>query len=187
MDLKNGFNLIRIREGDEWKTVFQIRYSLYEFKVMLFGLTNVPSIFQDMMNYILSDVLDIGVLSYMDDILIYGKTRQEHDDLVKEVLRRLQENGLTVSLEKCVWRTQEVKFLGYMIGRKGIDMVKGKVKVVLKWETPKSLTEVQSFLGFVNFYRWFIQDYSRIARPLTELTKKSKKEWKWNPKAEAAF
>jgi len=116
MDLKNGFNLIRIREGDEWKSAFRTRYGLYEFKVMSFRLTNALSTFQDMMNHILSDVLDVGVLAYMDDILVYGKTRQEHDDLVKEVLRRLQENGLAVSPEKCVWRTQEVKFLGYVIG-----------------------------------------------------------------------
>ena len=123
----------------------------------------------------------------MDDIHVYGKTRQEHDDLVKEVLRRLQENSLTVSPEKCIWRMQEVEFLGYVIGRKGIEMAQGKVKAVLEWETPKSLTEVQSFLGFANFYQRFIQDYSRVARPLTELTEKGGKEWKWNPEAEAAF
>ena len=99
MDLKNGFNLIRIREGDEWKTTFRTRYGLYEFQVMPFGLTNAPSTFQDMMNHILSDVLDIGVLAYMDDILIYAKTEEEHDQLVKKVLGRLQRNGLAVSPE----------------------------------------------------------------------------------------
>jgi len=102
MDLKNRFNLIRICEGEEWKNAFRTRYGLFEFKVMPFGLTNGPSTFQDMMNHILSDVLNIGVLAYMDDIFVYGKTRQEHNDLVKEVLRRLQENSLAVSPEKCV-------------------------------------------------------------------------------------
>jgi len=116
MDLKNGFKLIRICEGDEWKTAFRTRYGVFEFKVMPFGLTNAPSAFQDMMNHILSNVLDIGVLAYMDNILVYGKTRQEHDDLVKEILQRLQENSLALSLEKCIWRTQEVEFLGYVIG-----------------------------------------------------------------------
>jgi len=152
MDLKNGFNLIRMREGDEWKTAFRTRYGLYEFQVMLFGLTNAPSTFQDMMNHVLSDLLDVGVLAYMDDILVYVKTREEHDHLVQEVLRRLQENGLAVAAEKCIWRVQEVEFLGYVIGRNGIEMAKTKVEAVLDWKTPKSLTEVQSLVGFANFY-----------------------------------
>jgi len=102
MDLKNGFNLIRIREGDEWKTAFRTRYGLYEFQVMPFGLTNAPSTFQDMMNHVLSDLLDVGVIAYMDDILVYAGTQSEHDRLVKDVLRRLQDKGLAVSPEKCV-------------------------------------------------------------------------------------
>jgi len=179
LDLKNGFNLIRIRPGDEWKTAFRTRYGLFEFNVMPFGLTNTPSTFQDMMNHVLSDILVVGVLAYMDDILIYGKTEEEHDRLVKETLERLQKNGLAVSPEKCVWKTQEVEFLGYVIGRNGIKMSEEKVKAVLSWETPKSLTEVQSFLGFANFYRRFIQDYSQVARPLTELTKReAAQEWR---------
>jgi len=92
LDLKNGFNLIRIREGDEWKTAFRTRYGLYEFQVMPFGLTNAPSTFQDMMNHVFSDMIDLGLLVYMDDFLIYAKTEEEHDQRVKEVLRRLQEN-----------------------------------------------------------------------------------------------
>ena len=187
MDLKNGFNLIRIRKGDEWKTAFRTRYGLYEFQVMPFGLTNAPSTFQDMMNHVLSDVLDVGVLAYMDDILVYAETEEEHDQLVREVLKRLQQNGLAVSPEKCVWKTHEVEFLGYVIGRKGISMSQDKVEAVLSWRTPNALTEVQSFLGFANFYRRFIKDYSGIARPLTELTKKTGKEWSWNPEAETAF
>jgi len=153
---------------------------------MPFGLTNAPSTFQDMMNHVLSNLLDVGVLAYMDDILVYAKTREEHDRLVKEVLQRLQKNGLAVAPEKCVWRAQEVEFLGYVIGRNGIEMAKNKVEAVLDWKTPKSLTEVQSFLGFANFYRRFIQDYSKIARPLTELTKRTEK-WTWTNEAETAF
>jgi len=188
MDLKNGFQLFRIREGDEWKTAFRTRYSLFEFQVMPFGLTNTPSTFQDMMNHIFSDMLDVGVLAYMDDILIYADTEERHDNTVREVLKRLQENGLAVSPEKCVWKTQEVEFLGYIIGQEGIKMSQEKVEAVLSWQRPNSLTEVQSFIGFANFYRCFIQDYSRVARPLTELTKKeAEKEWAWNPEAETAF
>jgi len=188
MDLKNGFHLIRMKEGDEWKSAFRTRYGLYEFQVMPFGLTNALSTFQDMMNHIFSDLLDLGVLAYMDDILIYAETQEKHDHIVSEVLQRLQNNGLAVSPEKCVWRAQEVEFLGYVIGRSGIKMSNEKVDTVLNWKMPKSLTEVQSFLGFANFYRRFIQDYSRVARPLTELTKKEQpKGWTWSPEAEKAF
>jgi hypothetical protein len=188
MDLKNGFNLIRVRKGDEWKTAFRTHYGLYEFRVMPFGLTNAPSTFQDMMNHVLSDLLDIGVIAYMDDILVYAKSEDEHDRLVKEVLERLQQNGLAVSPDKCVWKAREVEFLGYMIGREGIRMASGKVDTVLAWKTPTSLTEVQAFLGFANFYRRFIKDYSRIARPLTELTKmEAGRKWAWNEHAEDTF
>jgi len=188
MDLKNGFHLIQIREGDEWKTAFRNRYGLFEFQVMPFGLTNAPSTFQDMINHIFSDMLDVGVLAYMDDILIYANTEERHDNTVREVLKRLQRNGLAVSPEKCVWKTQEVEFLGYIIGQEGIKMSQEKVEAVLSWQRPNSLTEVQSFLGFANFYRRFIQDYSRVAKPLTELTKKEAgKEWAWSPEAETAF
>jgi len=155
---------------------------------MPFGLTNALSTFQDMMNHVLSDVLDVGVLAYMDDILIYAKTEEEHDRLVKEVLDRLQQNGLAVLPEKCVWKAEEVKFLGYVIGRDGIKMSTAKVEAILSWKAPTSVTEVQSFLGFANFCRRFIRDYSRIARPLTELTKKEAGiVWAWNQHAEEAF
>jgi len=153
MDLKNGFNLIHIREGDEWKTAFRTRYGHYEFQVIPFGLTNAPSTFQDKMNHIFSDMLDLGLIAYMEDILIYAKTQAEHDRMVWETLRRLQENGLAVAADKCMWRTTEVEFLGYILSRKGVKMVQEKVQAVLDWKTPASLTEVQSFLGFANFYR----------------------------------
>jgi len=129
---------------------------------MPFGLTNAPSTFQDMMNYVFSDLLEVGVLAYMDDILVYTKTEKEHDRLVKEVLERLQTNILAVSPEKCIWKTQEVEFLGYVIGRNGIVMSCDKVEAVLNWEEPRSVSETQSFLGFANFYRHFIKNYSRI-------------------------
>jgi len=174
MDLKNGFHLIRIREGEEWKTAIRTRYGLFEFQVMPFGLPNAPSTFQDMMNHIFSDMLDMGTLAYMDDILVYADTEEKHNQMVREVLKRLQNNGLAVSSEKCVWKTQKVEFLGYIIGRNGIRMSEEKVEAILGWKTLESLTETQSFLGFDNFYRRFIQDYSQVARPLTELTKKDR-------------
>jgi len=152
MDLKNGFHLIRMKAGDKWKTAFRTCYGLYKFKVIPFGLTNAPSMFQDMMNHIFSDLLDLRLIVYMDDILIYAKTRAEHDDVVWKSLKRLQQNGLAVAVDKCVWRTKEVEFLGYVLSRDGVKMAQDKVEAELRWETPRSLTEVQSFLGFANFY-----------------------------------
>jgi len=177
-----------MREGDEWKTAFRTRYGLYEFQVMPFGIMNAPSSFQDMMNHVFSDMLDVGVLVYMDDILVYAKNREEYDQIVREVLKRLQENGLTVVPEKYLWRLQQVEFLGYIIGVDGIKMSTENVEAVLQWKRPRNITEVQSFLGFANFYRRFIQDYSKVVRPLTELTKKEAgKNWEWNTEAETAF
>jgi hypothetical protein len=187
MDFKSGFALIRIREGDEWKTAFRTRYGLYEFNVMPFGLTNTPVTFQDMMNHVFSDMIDLGLVIYMDDILVYAKTLEEHDNLVRRVLQRLTENKLAVEPAKCVWRCTEVEFLGYIISRDGIKMSQEKVEAVLNWKYPTSLNEVQSFLGFANFYRRFIRDYSRVARPLTELTKGDAKVWKWTDEGAQAF
>jgi len=152
MDLKNRFHLIRVKEGDEWKTAFRILYGLLEFQVIPFVLTNAPSTFQDMMNHVLSDMLDVGGQAYMDDILVYTDTEEGHDRTVKEVLKRLQNNGLAMSPEKCMWKAKEVEFLGYIIEGNGIRMSEDKVQAVLEWKTPKSLMEVQSFLGFANFY-----------------------------------
>jgi len=153
----NGFHLIRVKEGDEWKTAFRTRYGLFEFQVMPFGLTNAPSTIQDMMNHVFSDMLDVGVIAYMDDILVYADTEEGHDRTVKEVLKRLQKNSLAVSPEKCVCKVKEVEFLGYIIGRDGIKMSEQKVETVLGWKSPNSITEVQSFLVFANFYRRFME------------------------------
>jgi hypothetical protein len=187
MDLKNGYHLIRIKEGDEWKTAFRCQYGLYEFLVMPFGLTNAPATFQDMMNHIFRDMLDQGVIAYIDDVLIYAETEEKHDELVKEVLKRLEENGLVISPEKCVWGKNKVEFLGYIISEDGIEMAKDKVETVLVWEPPKSLKETQAFLGFANFYRRFIKDFSKICRPLTESTNGDAKKWEWTIAMGLAF
>jgi hypothetical protein len=187
IDLKNGYHLIRIKEGDEWKTTFRCRYGLYEFLVMPFGLTNAPASFQDMMNHILKDLLDKGVVVYIDDILICAKNEEIHDELVKEVLERLAKNDLVISPEKCVWGEKEVEFLGYILTPQGMRMAEDKTIAIQEWQTPKSLRDVQSFLGFANFYRRFILGFSKICRPLTESTKGDKKDWEWTPDMEKAF
>jgi hypothetical protein len=152
IDLKNGYNLIRIKPGDEWKTAFKTWYRLYEYTVMPFGLSNAPATFQNMMNHIIRDLLDLGLIVYLDDILIYAKTEEEHDRIVTEVLKRLAENGLAISQDKCFWSTTQVDFLGYIISKDGIEMAQDKVQCIRDWECPKSLRDVQSFIGFANFY-----------------------------------
>jgi len=132
MDLKNRYQLVQMKEGEEWKPAFRTRYGLYEFLVMPFGLTNVPATCQDMMNHIFQDMIDLGLLAYIDDLLIYAKTEEEHDRIVKEVLQRLRTNRLAISPETRVWKQPEVEFLGYIIGREGIKMSEEKVKAVLK-------------------------------------------------------
>jgi hypothetical protein len=136
MNLKSGFHLIRIREGDEWKTAFRTRYGQYEYMIMPFRLTNAPSTFQDMMNHNFRDMIDLGLLAYMDDLLIYADTVERHDEIVQEVLRRLTKNRLAISPEKCVWRTQEVKFLGYIINKDGIKCPRKKLKRYSAGSTP---------------------------------------------------
>lgn len=187
IDLKSGFNLVRIKKGDEWKTAFRCRYGLFEFTVMHFGLVNAPATFQAMINGVLSDLIDMGVLAYVDDVLIYAKTMEEHDRLVREVLRRLKANNLTISPKKCVWAATEVEYLGYIISENGISMSKEKVDCILNWQRPQSLKETQSFIGFANFYRRFIKGFSAIAQPLTSSMKLDAKSWKWTPEMDVAF
>jgi hypothetical protein len=142
MDLKNGYNLIRIKKGDEWKTAFRTRYGHYEYLVMPFGLANAPATFQNMMNEILRDLIDAGVVAYIDDILIYSKTEEEHEQLVREVLRRLQENGLALAPDKCEWHQSSVEFLGYVISPEVVSMARDKVQTLLEWESPKNVKDV---------------------------------------------
>jgi len=140
--------------------------------VSQFGLANTPATFQNMINEVLRDLIDQGVVTYMDDILIYSPTEDEHVHIVTSVLRLLQENGLVVALEKCEWHTSKVEFLGYVISADGVSMAEDKVQTLLEWAPPTNVMGVQYFLGFANFYRRFIEGFSKICKPLTDLTKK---------------
>ena len=133
MDLKWGYNNVRIKEGDEWKAVFITLEGLFEPMVMFFGLTNSPATFQTMMNELLRDLINTGkVAAFIDDVIIRMETEEGHNEIVAEVIRRLEENDLYIKLEKCRWKVREVEFLGVVIGPKGIKMEKGKVKGVLE-------------------------------------------------------
>ena len=176
-----------MRIGDEWKTAFRTCYGLFEYTVMPFGLTNSPAVFQHMMNDIFQDLLDVCVIVYIDDILIFSNNQEEHDQHVKIVLECLREHSLFAKLEKCSFDTDSVEFLGYIVSPTGVHMDPKKVETITSWATPKSVHDIQSFLGFGNFYRTFIKDFSEITAPLTSLTCKDKTPFKWNSQAQNSF
>ena len=186
LDLKDGFYLIRMAQGEEWKTAFRCRYGLYEYRVMPFGLCNAPSTFQSMINGIFRDLLDEGVIAYLDDILIYSEDEKSHIDLVRRVMERIRQAKLCVSINKSVIHQREVVFLGYHISENGISMTSDKVEAVNCWPVPRNVKDVQAFLGFANFYRRFIQGFSKVCKPLTDLTRKGN-TFAWSGVCEDAF
>jgi len=153
LDPKEGYHLIRMRKGDEHKTAFRTRYGQYEYKVMSFGLVNAPATFQTMMNKILREFLDHGVVVYLDDILIYSENMDDHIKLVQKVLDQLEQHDLAVSLKMSVFHQDEVEFLGFIVKTSRVIMSDRKVKSVQNWAHPRSVKEVQIFIGFANFYR----------------------------------
>ena len=139
---------------------------------MPFGLANAPAAFQSWVNDIFHDLIDRGMLVYLNDILIYAKTRAEHDAILVDVLGRMKANGLFARRSKCVFLADEVEYLGHIVSAKGVSMDMSKVKSVTEWPTPRSVKDVQQFLGFANYYRRFVADFSKLAYPLTVLTRK---------------
>ena len=186
LDLRWGYHNVRIKEGDEWKAAFRTRQGHFEPTVMTFGLTNAPATFQHMMNDIFKDLIGVYVIIYLDDLLIFSEDESEHEEHVKEVLRRLRENDLFCKPEKCKFRQREVEYLGLRVSQGCVAMDPAKVQAVLDWPAPRKVKEVQAFIGFANFYRRFIQDFSRVIRPLTRLVKKGV-AWTWGDDQQAAF
>src|SRR6266540_4590655 len=158
--------------GDEWKTAFKTKFGLYEWLVMPFGLTNTPSTFMRLMNEVLRAFIGRFVVVYFDDILIYSKSMDEHLDHLRAIFNALRDARLFGNLEKCTFYTDRVSFLGYVVTPQGIEDDKAKVEAIQGWPVPKTVTQVRSFLGLAGFYRCFVKDFSTIAAPLNELTKK---------------
>jgi len=153
MDLRWGYNNMRIKEGDEWKAAFTTPEGSFELTVMFFGLTNSPATFQAMMNELLRDLINTGKIAvFIDDVIVRIETEEGHNELVEKVIRRLEENNLYVKPEKCKWKVREVEFLGVVIEPEGIKIEKEKVKGVLEWPTPKCIKDIQKFLGLANYY-----------------------------------
>ncbi|WVZ97334.1 hypothetical protein U9M48_042881, partial [Paspalum notatum var. saurae] len=175
IDLRSSYYQIKIREEDIPKTAFSTRYGLYEYLVMSFGLTNASAFFMYMMNSVFMNELDkFVVVLFIDGILVYSKNEEEHEE------------HLYTKFSKCAFWLREVSFLGHILSKKGVAVDPSKVEDVLNWKQPEIVTEIRSFLGLVGYYRRFIKDFSKTAKPMTSLTKKNAK-YLWDPKCEEAF
>ena len=180
LDVRQAFYRIRMKESVEELTTFRTRYGSYKYKVLPFGLCNGPASFQRFINDTLFDFLDDFCTAYVDDILIYSEDPLEHEEQVRKVLQRLRDAGLQADIKKSEFSVQSTKFLGFIISTTGISMDPEKVAVIRDWELPKSVKEIQSFLGFCNFYRLNLKNWGRVVRPLTKLTNKGA----WHPLGE---
>jgi hypothetical protein len=174
IDLRLGYHQLKIRESDIPKTTFRTRYGLYEYTVMSFGLTNAPAYFMYLMNKVFMEYLDRFVVVFIDDILIFSKTMEEHEEHLILVLEKLRSNQLYAKFRKCEFWLTEVTVLGHIISAGGVSVDPGKIKDVHNWMPPTTVLEIQSFLGLAGYYRRFINDFSKIAKPMTKLLEKNK-------------
>lgn len=188
VDVIAAFHKIRVAPGDEEKTAFRTRYGSFEWLVVPFGLTGAPAAFQRYINSVLQDYLDDFVSAYIDDVLIFSSgTLQDHREKVGKVLQRLMDAGLQLDISKSEFEVKTVKYLGFIIeAENGIRVDPEKVRAVKEWSTPKNVKSVRSFIGFANFYRIFLPEFSDIAEPLTRLTKKDVPFY-WDDTCEEAF
>lgn len=186
IDLRSGYHQVRINSEDIPKTAFRTRYGHFEFLVMPFGLTNAPATFMHLMNSVLEPFLDAFVIVFLDDILIYSRTLEEHAEHLEKVLQTLRKHKLYAKESKCEFAKSSVEFLGFIVSRDGMHMMENKLDAIKKWPTPTSVEDIRSFLGLTGFYRRFIKDYSAIASPLTHLLHKNIK-FEWQNEQQKAF
>jgi hypothetical protein len=174
IDPRSGYHQLKVRECDIPKTAFASRYGLYEFMVMSFGLTNTPAYFMYMMNKVFMEYLDKFIVVFIDDILVYSRNEGEHEGHLHFVLQKLRDHRLYAKLSKCEFWLKQVAFLGHVISKGGISVDLSKVQDVLSWEAPTSVSDIQSFLGLAGYYQRFVEGFSKISKPMTELLEKDK-------------
>jgi hypothetical protein len=186
VDLRSEYHQLKIRESDIPTTAFVTRYEQYEFTVMSFGLTNAPAYFMILMNKVLMEELDKFVVGFIYDILVYSKSVEEHEQHLRVVLGKLRAHKLYAKFNKCEFWLEKISFLGHILTTEGVAVDPGKVETVSNWRQPTNVSEIRSFLGLAGYYRRFIEGFSKIARPMTELLKKEKK-FNWTESCEKSF
>jgi hypothetical protein len=186
VDLQSGYLQLKIRGCNIPKTAFVSRYGLYEYTVMSFGLTNVPAYFMYLMNKVFIECLDKLAVVFINDILVYTRSEEEHEEHLCLALQKLREYRLYAKLSKCEFWMKQVAFLGHVISKGGISMDPSKVQDVLSWNAPMSVGDIRSFLGLAGYYRRFIEEFLKISKPMIELLEKHKK-FEWTPACEASF
>ena len=186
IDLRSGYHQLRVHDDDVPKTAFRTRYGHFEFLVMPFGLTNAPAAFMDLMNRIFKPYLDQFVIVFIDDILIYSGSEEEHAEHLRIVLQILREHRLYAKLSKCQFWLDSVAFLGHIVSAEGVSVDPQKVEAILNWKPPTSVTEIRSFLGLAGYYRKFVEGFSKIAAPLTRLTRKEE-PFLWSEACQQSF
>ncbi|XP_073066032.1 uncharacterized protein [Primulina eburnea] len=186
LDLRSGYHQLKVKTNDIPKTAFRTRYGHYEFMVMPFGLTNAPAAFMDLMNRVFKPFLDKFVVVFIDDILVYSSSEEDHKEHLRLTLQKLREKELYAKFKKCEFWLKSVTFLGHIISAAGVSVDPKKVEAIMDWSRPKNVTEIRSFLGLAGYYRKFVERFSSIAIPLTKITQKNSK-FQWNEECEQSF
>jgi hypothetical protein len=177
---------MKIRSEDIPKIAFVTRYGQYEFTIMSFRLMNAPDYFMNMMNKVFMDKLDKFIVVFIDDILVYSSTAKEHEQHLRVVLEKLRQNQLYAKFSKCEFWLEEVTFLGHILTTEGVAIDPTKIEAMKEWEQPRNVTDIHNFLGLASYYRHFIENFSKIAKPMTNLLKKTN-EFEWMTECEQSF
>ncbi len=174
LNIREAYHRLRIASGDEWKTALCTRYGHYEYTVVVFGLVNAPAAFQGHINNVLREHLDQFCIAYLDDIVVYSNSLEEHREHLRLIVAKLQEAGLYLKMSKCEFEMQRISFVGFIVTPEGVEMEPDRVRTIAEWPEPASHRDIQVFLSFANFYRRFISSFSRIAKPMTNMLKGGK-------------
>jgi hypothetical protein len=186
IDLRSSYHYVRIKDEDINKTAFRTRYGHYEFTVVPFGLSNAPAVFMCLMNGVFREYLDKFVIVFLDDILVYSRSEEDHEQHLRMVVQVPREHQLYTKLRKCSFYQKQIHYLGHIISKDGIVVDLEKIEAIRKWSTPKNVTEFISFMGITSYYRRFIAGFSKISHPITSLKRKENK-FQWTKECERSF